>query len=102
MSPSRVLTAPPTKNKINKGGASLHLCMTPHGPDAATFEAATAPEAEAPARVGDNALAFMFETSLTPRVTPAALGATNIDWCVRESGEGGALALSTALLSAII
>lgn len=28
------------------GGASLHLCMTPHGPDTKTFEAATAPEAE--------------------------------------------------------
>lgn len=28
------------------GGASMHLCMTPHGPDTKTFEAATAPEAE--------------------------------------------------------
>lgn len=28
------------------GGASLHSCMTPHGPDTKTFEGATAPEAE--------------------------------------------------------
>ncbi|KAI8467072.1 MAG: homogentisate 1,2-dioxygenase-domain-containing protein [Monoraphidium minutum] len=61
------------------GGASLHLCMTPHGPDTATFEAAVAPEAEQPAQLAREALAFMFETAMTPRVTPAALGATNID-----------------------
>jgi homogentisate 1,2-dioxygenase len=63
------------------GGASLHLCMTPHGPDAATFEAASADGADgAPARLGDDgALAFMFETHLTPRVTPAAMGAPTID-----------------------
>lgn len=28
------------------GGASLHSCMTPHGPDTKTFEGATTPEAE--------------------------------------------------------
>jgi len=77
------------------GGASLHLAMTPHGPDAASFEAATAGAAEgggggggggagasaadAPARVGDGSLAFMFETYLTPRVTPALLSAPNVD-----------------------
>ncbi|GBF88452.1 hypothetical protein Rsub_01165 [Raphidocelis subcapitata] len=61
------------------GGASLHLCMTPHGPDTATFESAIRPDAEQPAHLGRDTLAFMFETSQTPRVTPAALGATNID-----------------------
>ena len=30
------------------GGASLHLCMTPHGPDTATFEQAILPQAEQP------------------------------------------------------
>ncbi|KIZ00241.1 homogentisate 1,2-dioxygenase [Monoraphidium neglectum] len=61
------------------GGASLHLCMTPHGPDTTTYEAAVSSEAEQPAHLGRDTLAFMFETSMTPRVTPAALGATNID-----------------------
>jgi homogentisate 1,2-dioxygenase len=40
------------------GGASLHLCMTPHGPDTATFEAAVRQEAEEPHRLA-NTLAFM-------------------------------------------
>ena len=77
--PSRCSKANTNKTNRNKGGASLHLCMTPHGPDTATFEAAVAPEAEAPAHLGRDALAFMFETAMTPRVTPAALGATSID-----------------------
>lgn len=61
------------------GGASLHLCMTPHGPDTATYESAILPTAETPAHLGRKTLAFMFETSLTPRVTPAALGSPCID-----------------------
>jgi hypothetical protein len=65
--------------------------MTPHGPDTATFERAVAAEAEQPAHLGRDTLAFMFETSMTPRVTPAALGATNIDrWGVGVLGGGGA------------
>lgn len=61
------------------GGASLHLCMTPHGPDTRTFESAISSEQEQPAHLGRDTLAFMFETHLTPRVTPAALGSTCID-----------------------
>jgi hypothetical protein len=53
--------------------------MTPHGPDTATFEAAIAPEAEAPSHLGRDTLAFMFETHATPRVTPAALSSPAID-----------------------
>ncbi len=53
------------------GGASLHNCMTPHGPDAATFAAAS--EAELAPRYLDNTLAFMFETSLIIEPTPFAL-----------------------------
>lgn len=60
------------------GGASLHMCMTPHGPDTTTFEAASR-GADAPSHIGRDTLAFMFETYVTPRVTPAALGAPNID-----------------------
>jgi homogentisate 1,2-dioxygenase len=54
-------------------GASLHLCMTPHGPDAATFEAAVAggDDRQRPAHLPDDSLAFMFETHWTPRITQA-------------------------------
>lgn len=63
--------------------------MTPHGPDTATFERAISPESEQPAHLGKDTLAFMFETSMTPRVTPAALGATNIDRWGEGEGRGG-------------
>jgi homogentisate 1,2-dioxygenase len=53
--------------------------MTPHGPDTTTYEAAIKEGAEQPAHLGRTTLAFMFETSLTPRVTPAALGSPCID-----------------------
>ena len=42
------------------GGASLHNCMSGHGPDAATFDAACAAQLE-PKYLGDT-LAFMFES----------------------------------------
>ena len=42
------------------GGASLHNCMVPHGPDAAAFEKATTMPL-APHKL-DNTLAFMFES----------------------------------------
>jgi len=42
------------------GGASLHNCMVPHGPDAEAFERASSVEL-APHKL-DNTLAFMFET----------------------------------------
>mmetsp|Transcript_12345 Transcript_12345/g.37170 ORF Transcript_12345/g.37170 Transcript_12345/m.37170 type:complete len:389 (-) Transcript_12345:190-1356(-) len=63
------------------GGASLHLCMTPHGPDAPTFETAVGDAAaeQAPARIPDTTLAFMFETNWTPRVTTSALSSPHVD-----------------------
>jgi len=68
------------QNGFAPGASSLHLAMTPHGPDAATFAAASRPEAAAaPSYLGRGAYAFMFETSATPRVTAAAMGAPNID-----------------------
>ncbi len=42
------------------GGASLHNCMVPHGPDAEAFERASAAELK-PQKL-DNTLAFMFES----------------------------------------
>lgn len=37
------------------------------------------PGAETPAHIGRDTLAFMFETHLTPRVTPSAMGSPCID-----------------------
>ena len=53
------------------GGASLHNCMTPHGPDTATFEAASSTELS-PKYLADT-LAFMFESSRVIEPTPFAL-----------------------------
>jgi homogentisate 1,2-dioxygenase len=53
------------------GGASLHNCMSAHGPDAATFEKAVAAEL-APQKIADT-LAFMFETRLPIHPTRFAL-----------------------------
>ena len=53
------------------GGASLHNAHAAHGPDKATYEAATAAEL-APERYRDT-LAFMFETRLLFRTTRQAL-----------------------------
>ena len=53
------------------GGASLHNCMSGHGPDAATFEQAT--EAELQPRYLGDTLAFMFETRFVLKPSRAAL-----------------------------
>jgi len=59
------------------GGASLHSCMTPHGPDTETFAKASNAELK-PHRVADGTLAFMFESSLLLKVTTWA-HETNLD-----------------------
>jgi len=53
------------------GGASLHNCMSGHGPDAETFAKASAATL-APVKIADT-LAFMFETRLVIRPTEFAL-----------------------------
>jgi homogentisate 1,2-dioxygenase len=53
------------------GGASLHNCMSAHGPDRATFEKARAAELK-PQKIADT-LAFMFESRLVIRPTRFAL-----------------------------
>ena len=53
------------------GGASLHNCMTPHGPDGSTFEKASKAELK-PTRIEDT-MAFMFESCHIIRPTRAAL-----------------------------
>ncbi|WP_215404309.1 homogentisate 1,2-dioxygenase [Janthinobacterium sp. JC611] len=54
------------------GGASLHNCMSGHGPDAQTFDKASHGDTSAPVKVGDT-MAFMFETRTILKPTPFAL-----------------------------
>ncbi len=59
------------------GGASLHNCMSGHGPDAATVRKASAEDTLQPRKV-DATMAFMFETRHVIRPTPAALAASQL------------------------
>ena len=54
------------------GGASLHNCMTGHGPDAATFAKASSADTSKPDYVTDT-MAFMFETPVIIHPTAWAL-----------------------------
>ncbi|VAI00136.1 unnamed protein product [Triticum turgidum subsp. durum] len=64
------------------GGASLHSCMTPHGPDTKTYEATISklggPDANTPTRLSGT-LAFMFESALIPLVCRWALESPSRD-----------------------
>jgi homogentisate 1,2-dioxygenase len=57
------------------GGASLHNCMSGHGPDAATFEKASAADTSQPSRIQDT-MAFMFESRYVLEPARAALQGT--------------------------
>jgi len=59
------------------GGASLHNCMTGHGPDAETFAKASTADLSQPTRVTDT-MAFMFETRNVIRPTRAALDSAQL------------------------
>lgn len=65
------------------GGASLHNCMTGHGPDAATFEKASAATTNKPDHIVDT-MAFMFETRAVIRPTRQALASPQLQ---RDYGE---------------
>jgi homogentisate 1,2-dioxygenase len=54
------------------GGASLHNCMSGHGPDAATFDKASGADTSRPHKVTDT-MAFMFETRNPLVATPYAV-----------------------------
>jgi homogentisate 1,2-dioxygenase len=62
---------------FSPGGASLHNCMTPHGPDAGTFEKASTADLSQPAHIRDT-MAFMFETRLVIRPTDAAMSSDTL------------------------
>jgi homogentisate 1,2-dioxygenase len=57
------------------GGASLHNCMSGHGPDAATFEQASAADTSIPVHIADT-MAFMFETRQIIKPTRGARSGT--------------------------
>ncbi len=57
---------------FSPGGASLHNCMTGHGPDAETFEKASNADTSKPHYITDT-MAFMFETRTVIRPTQWAL-----------------------------
>jgi homogentisate 1,2-dioxygenase len=58
------------------GGASLHNCMSGHGPDAATFDKASAADLSRPDVIAGT-MAFMFETRAVLRPTKQALEAAH-------------------------
>ena len=58
------------------GGASLHNCMSGHGPDAATFEKASNADLSKPDVIRDT-MAFMFETRAVIRPTAQAIEAAH-------------------------
>lgn len=51
------------------GGASLHSCMAPHGPDVAAWQKATAEDTSKPSRIPDTNMAFMFESCYLTKLT---------------------------------
>jgi homogentisate 1,2-dioxygenase len=57
---------------FSPGGASLHNCMTGHGPDAETFEKASRADLSKPDVIRDT-MAFMFESRCVWRPTKHAL-----------------------------
>jgi homogentisate 1,2-dioxygenase len=59
------------------GGASLHNCMSGHGPDAATFDKASSADTSRPHKVTDT-MAFMFETRTPLVATPHALASPQL------------------------
>jgi homogentisate 1,2-dioxygenase len=59
------------------GGASLHNCMSGHGPDAATFAKASEADTTSPHKVADT-MAFMFETRHVIQPTEYALASPQL------------------------
>jgi homogentisate 1,2-dioxygenase len=58
------------------GGASLHNCMTGHGPDAATFDKASNADTSKPDYIAGT-MAFMFEARNVSRPTRTAMDAAH-------------------------
>jgi homogentisate 1,2-dioxygenase len=68
------------------GGASLHNCMTAHGPDAETWERATKAELK-PHKIEDT-MAFMFESRYAMRLTRYAMESAELQHDYFEGWQG--------------
>lgn len=62
---------------FSPGGGSLHVCMTPHGPDLGSYERGVS-EPSVPNKL-DHTYAFMFETRLPLVLVPGAVQVSNND-----------------------
>jgi len=69
------------------GGASLHNCMSGHGPDAGSYEKAVASDTSKPLHIVDT-MAFMFETRAVIRPTKQALEAKELQGDYYECWQG--------------
>ncbi|MSQ58303.1 MAG: homogentisate 1,2-dioxygenase [Betaproteobacteria bacterium] len=69
------------------GGASLHNCMSGHGPDAETFEKGSAADTSKPQYIRDT-MAFMFETRHAIRPTRAAMESPQLQTNYHHSWQG--------------
>ena len=69
------------------GGASLHNCMSAHGPDVETFERATHADPSVPDVIRDT-MAFMFETRWMLAPTRAALASAQLQRDYFECWQG--------------
>ncbi len=72
---------------FSPGGASLHNCMTGHGPDAETFEKASSADTTKPHYITDT-MAFMFETRTLIRPTQQALQSPELQQNYFECWQG--------------
>jgi homogentisate 1,2-dioxygenase len=68
------------------GGASLHNCMTAHGPDAETWERASRAELK-PHKIEDT-MAFMFESRYAMRLTRYAIESSELQHDYFEGWQG--------------
>ena len=66
------------KAEFQPGGATLHSTMTPHGPDAVSYDKAVGADCSKPTKF-EGGLAFMFETTCMMKLSPYALNCEHRD-----------------------
>ena len=69
------------------GGASLHNCMSGHGPDAASFDKASSADTGKPDHIVDT-MAFMFETRAVIRPSANALSSPQLQRDYQDCWKG--------------
>ncbi len=69
------------------GGASIHNCMSGHGPDAGSYEKAVNADTSKPQKVADT-MAFMFETRLAFHPTKQAMESTALQADYQDCWQG--------------